>query len=411
MSDSRIGFSPDTKRLLADRAGYRCSLPGCGRLTIGPGADEDSRRSIGVACHIYSAAPGGPRGQNGLSEDQLASVENGIWLCSDHAALIDKGNGVDYPAAKLQAYKGLQEAKAARELNGLGYPVHWIEQLTIQSNPLFAPGSVVRFGKVTVIAGSNMVGKSALCDWLAGFGNQQSLWRWLPCNGRVTELDLELDYHQPEQVRVRMHIPASGQLGFSVDGQPGPVQPMRLNFVHLHEEWSREDGQAADDLALLCRFLEVDPLHLPNLFPLIDSDGLGYARNLKFDTVNDDDEKGGRAKTRKVLHADVRGTAKGLPFRGLSHGEQQYVLIELAVALARYTARFAPTMLLLDGGMHRFGDERLEAILTALADRKIQFQTVIVLPRGPEESVPPGAGWTVVRFHQDDGQKTTVQQA
>ncbi len=410
MPDSRAGFSPDTKRLLADRAGYRCSLPGCGRLTIGPGADEDSRRSIGVACHIYSAAPGGPRGQNGLREDQLASVENGIWLCGDHAALIDKANGVDYPAAKLQAYKGLQEAKAARELSGLGYPVHWLEQLTVRCSPLLVPGSVIRFGKVTVFAGSNMVGKSALCDWLAGFGDQRCLWRWLPHAGRVTELDLELEYHQPEPVKVRMQIPASGQLGFSVDGQPGPVQPMRLSFVYLHEEWSREAGRAADDLELLCRSLEIDPLHLPNLFPLIDSDGLGYARNLKLEAVEEEDEATGRIKARKILRADVRGTEKGLRFPALSHSEQQYVLVELAVALARYTARFAPTMLLLDGGMHRFGDENLAAIMTALSERMIQFQTVIVLPRSKDEPVPAGAGWTVVRLRHAGGRQTDVSQ-
>ena len=52
---------------------------------IGPAESAGESMSTGVACHIYSAAEGGPRGQGNLSRDQLADIKNALWLCANHA--------------------------------------------------------------------------------------------------------------------------------------------------------------------------------------------------------------------------------------------------------------------------------------------------------------------------------------
>jgi hypothetical protein len=49
-------FTASTVRLLGDRAGWRCSVPGCNILTIGPGAAPDEVARTGTAAHIHSAA-------------------------------------------------------------------------------------------------------------------------------------------------------------------------------------------------------------------------------------------------------------------------------------------------------------------------------------------------------------------
>ena len=64
-------FPARTRRLIAERAGYRCSMPECRRQTLGPGTGPRDVACIGIAYHIYSAAPGGPRGTGGLTREQL----------------------------------------------------------------------------------------------------------------------------------------------------------------------------------------------------------------------------------------------------------------------------------------------------------------------------------------------------
>jgi hypothetical protein len=72
----------------------------------------------GIAAHIYSAAPGGPRGQGGLTKGELEQPENCIWLCSDHAKLVDNNRGIAFPPETLLSYKALQEARMMREVKG-----------------------------------------------------------------------------------------------------------------------------------------------------------------------------------------------------------------------------------------------------------------------------------------------------
>ena len=97
----RIEFTAGTKAVLAGRAGYECSHPECEVITIGPGDKNDQISSIGEAAHIYSASVNGPRGQNGLLEEDLRSVSNGIWLCKNHARLVDVNSGEGFTASEL----------------------------------------------------------------------------------------------------------------------------------------------------------------------------------------------------------------------------------------------------------------------------------------------------------------------
>lgn len=117
-SGRRADFSTETRELVARRAGFRCSFPWCGQLTVGPANKPCISVNVGHAAHIYSAATSGkgPRGTGGLTESDLKSPENAIWLCAQHANLIDKNQGEDYPADVLHSYKTLNETRMAHEL-------------------------------------------------------------------------------------------------------------------------------------------------------------------------------------------------------------------------------------------------------------------------------------------------------
>lgn len=114
----RDDFSRTTKRLLAERAAFRCSNPDYNKTTIGPSAADESRSiSQGVAAHICAAQTNGPRYDSDQDPDQRKSASNGIWLCAACAALIDKNNGTDFPASFLHGWKTKHEEAVFVELS------------------------------------------------------------------------------------------------------------------------------------------------------------------------------------------------------------------------------------------------------------------------------------------------------
>lgn len=116
MSNGRDDFSENTKRIAADRVGYRCSFPGCPNATIGASMDSPTKISkTGVAAHICAAAKGGPRYDANMTPEERSSVENCIWLCQTHARLIDT-DVVTYPVAKLKQWKATAEEASSRAL-------------------------------------------------------------------------------------------------------------------------------------------------------------------------------------------------------------------------------------------------------------------------------------------------------
>lgn len=148
---NRDDFSMPTKRILAQRAGGRCSKPGCDRLCWLPGEGPDKAASIGVAAHIRGAAPGAMRyDQNQTKEDRKA-LQNAIYLCQNHAHEIDTD-------ANRFAVKTLLEWKARHE-----------EQVVGEGNEswLFPDLSITRSTGVSVSAENpSIVTEATIGDWI-----------------------------------------------------------------------------------------------------------------------------------------------------------------------------------------------------------------------------------------------------
>jgi len=87
----RDDFSAKTIEILAKRVRYKCSNPNCSRITVGPKEGRaDAAMNVGIAAHITAASPGGPRYCASMTTDERSSIDNGIWLCSNCSAMIDK---------------------------------------------------------------------------------------------------------------------------------------------------------------------------------------------------------------------------------------------------------------------------------------------------------------------------------
>lgn len=146
---SRDDFSRETKRRLAHRAGYRCSNPSCRALTAGPSdAAADATTSIGVAAHISAASPKGPRFREDLSADARSSIDNGIWLCQNHAKAIDD-DPQQFPESLLLAWREEAE-RVAREEVGVpaGEAPHLVKVEAFAERD--GDGRIIVFGKANL---------------------------------------------------------------------------------------------------------------------------------------------------------------------------------------------------------------------------------------------------------------------
>lgn len=113
---ARDDFNISTKRTLAQRAGSRCSKPGCDILCWLPGEGSEKASSIGVAAHIKAASVDGPRYDPNQTPKQRKSIDNGIYLCQNHAHLIDT-NEQAYPVHLLNDWKKRHEEQVVNEAN------------------------------------------------------------------------------------------------------------------------------------------------------------------------------------------------------------------------------------------------------------------------------------------------------
>ncbi|WP_349958081.1 hypothetical protein [Rhizobium sp. ZPR3] len=112
---NRDNFSTKVKNAVAARAGWHCSMAGCGKGTIGPSEEApDAVANTGEAAHICAAAPGGRRYDASMTPEQRSDISNAIWLCADHARLIDRDE-VTYTAPALRDMKREREKAAAIE--------------------------------------------------------------------------------------------------------------------------------------------------------------------------------------------------------------------------------------------------------------------------------------------------------
>jgi hypothetical protein len=144
----RHEFPKPTVRLLAARVGYHCSNPDCRALTSGPDWTATKEVNVGEAAHITAAAPGGPRYDASLAEDQRRHYDNGIWLCGIHARQID----VDpdrFPVSLLREWKKEAEAEALTDLGRPRVPTESEFAVSSAAERLGASSSVLVEGVPT----------------------------------------------------------------------------------------------------------------------------------------------------------------------------------------------------------------------------------------------------------------------
>ena len=395
-SDDRENFSKPTKDFLAERAGHRCCVPGCATRTIGPGASPDETARIGVACHIFSAAPDGPRGRGGLTPEQLRGPENGFWACPNHARLIDTNDGKQFPAETLLRWRTSSAARARREMAGLPLPDFWIESITVDGNVprIFGHGQTLELSRVTLLIGGNGAGKSTLCEWLAGGLDSRWQKRW-----HARGLRIAIALHSPAPHLITLEH-GDGQTVFTFDGTRLPVNPVPVLVqmvttapFRAREPEDEEDGTRETDVAFLARWLHCDEGALRGLIPHLDYHRHPLLRGIRLRI----DEPG------KIL-ARLREVERELRFDQLSCHERERVALTVAIARADAAGSQAASLLIVDGILPFFDPAIAQAVLETL--RQMHHVQSIVTLVGKLDPRVPGGGWSTVALRPRPGGAT-----
>ena len=116
MSPSNRNIPTTTRRILDIRSLNQCAFPGCTHTLVEPGVGESSPVIICDVSHIHAVSPGGPRWKEGLTNEELNSLENLILLCPRHHRIVDS-QPEHYTAEMLRQWKREHEAKETS-----GYP-------------------------------------------------------------------------------------------------------------------------------------------------------------------------------------------------------------------------------------------------------------------------------------------------
>lgn len=379
----RSDFTKAVKRRVAERAAYRCSMPKCRRLTIGPGFSDSESATCGVAAHIYSAADGGPRGVGGLSERERTSLSNAIWLCETHAKLVDANRGDSFPAEVLLGYKELHEHLIRTELLDLAVPYSWIREVEVLSSSLFVPNTRLVLGRLTLFTGPNNSGKSSLCEWIAGAASAESVGRWktsFPSNA-VTEVVIRCN--RPEPVEMRLRMLPNGMSDFSIDGRPYPTNPLRINVLRVNRSTMIESA-SLDDIADIAHQLGEPDGAVEKLVPRIVEYGTGWLRVAHIEMSG----------TTRRLVARTKVSDWDLGYRQQGGAERVRTVIEFAIVLAKMTARYSPVLLVLDEMLENLDQRSLAQLVADLAEFCGELQVIVVLPSGREEgALANWQGW------------------
>lgn len=97
-------FSTPTQRIIKERSNYICNNPDCARLLIGPHTDPEKSLSVLIVSHICAASPGGARYDPKQTVEERKNIKNGILLCSDCSAMVDKDEK-NFPKELLLKWK------------------------------------------------------------------------------------------------------------------------------------------------------------------------------------------------------------------------------------------------------------------------------------------------------------------
>jgi hypothetical protein len=356
----RDEFLLETKRALASRAGYSCSI--CNKLTIGPSDERETSINLtGIAAHISAASIGGRRYNLLLTSSERSNIKNGIWLCNNHADLID-GDEVTYTTQHLQVIKKNHEDRIKYKQSGIKTEKGVITNVELSNLGLISTTIRLDFTDKNIIIGVNGTGKTLICDFIASLANKKYLKRWKKRYGTPVTSTCCIYYFKNQFEKFSISMNRQREVSYSYNDNEIPLLIPAITIFYLNESYwdfvnklSEEEQDEKSEIEKLAAYFQITNQEFISIVNAIDRGTKIFANDI---SINDSKENL-RVKFYPQPNSPV------LSFNALSGGEQERVLIEIALKLASYYARFNSTILIIeknsfvsldDGGVNQLLD-------------------------------------------------------
>lgn len=379
-------FNQITKNRIAARAGYRCSFPGCNKTLIGPGPLLDSITNIGDCAHIFSAEKNGPRGNGGLSENQITNQSNGIYLCKHHHKIIDTNNGIKYPARILMQYKAKHEHNISLEIGDNIYFSDWISSFSITKSDLFKKKLEIYLVKVTLLYGDNASGKTYCGELLYSSITGEPLERFYE---KKHEVELRVDsFDQPISISIY-----KDQVKYVSQGLDSNFNTMKTEVVYLRKIYKNRKDQVKS----IAKCFGVSDYIIQRLLVKSNFKHSPWISDIKVETR--------RYKpylARNVFIKTIKNGVKSDYFVNLGmcgSAELELLLAEIGIILSRLLSKRSPTLYILESfNLNTLDDNYTEQIINELQNINNPFQSIIISPN--KNSKITWTGWEIARFYK-----------
>jgi hypothetical protein len=395
---ARSDFNLATRQVIASRAGYRCTYPGCNQLTVGPAKATDTFEDTGFASHIYSASENGPRGQGMLTLEQIVHATNGIWMCGAHENLIDKKNGVRFPVHTLQSWKALHEYRISYEHSGKQAAFGFVRQLALHQSPFFPPKTVIELAKTTFLIGANGSGKSALCDWLTVLDTSRNVNRWLDSS----DLDWTITFDAPLEHQLRAHM-TEGRLALELGASAVSRNYARSSTVYLA---GGGDPKIVCDLKRIMGVFNLEEQAVRSVVARVSSP---FVTKLEFVAREKDEEEDDLADADEAAAYQLMchlGNGLNLSFGQISGGERGRIFLEIAMVLADEVAPFGPVLLLIEANNINMDWGALQPYIAYFGSADCLYQTIVTATYLPTDIKM--LGWQIYTLSVDPEGKRAI---
>lgn len=378
---SRVDFNEETRRIIASRSGYRCSFPGCNKTLIGPGKEMNQTVLIGECAHIYSAAEGGPRKQGDLTEEQLSSPKNGIFLCRNHHKIIDANWGNKYSPELLLSFKSRHENLISKELGDYPITINWINSITIKSHEAFNHQLRFNLGKVTHFYGDNCSGKTLICKLIYEAITQKGI----SDNDGDFIIDIEFQGSNTDKSRTVTCKRNYNEVSYFEDNNQLPFLPFNLNIIFLRKvfEINKDQVKAIADCYCIDEKLVLAVLK-DSIF-----EELGY--KIKVVTTREKPYL-----IRKIKIDDGKGFF--LDLNHCSGAEIGTFVVEVGLIIAKYLSHKSAVLFVIDwGNIGCFDEKYMKKLIGRLQSYEDIFQSIVVAP--DKISLFEWNGWQIAQFN------------
>lgn len=384
----RVEFLESTKRIIAQRAGAKCSFPSCNKTLVGPGQKSNKVINVGECAHIFSAVENGPRGDGGLSENELKSPENGIFLCRQHHTIIDsKSDSNMYTSDKLSQIKYRHELSISSEIGEYLYPLNWINSIQIKESPVWKTGIKVNLGKVTHLYGNNGTGKSALVEYLSSCFKQEIHPRW-----KASEINMEVNMDNPV-IRNFEFLMNNRGINYVLNKETIPFVPYDIQIIMP----CSDVNESIDDIEYISKTLGFPE---EQIYRILSTTGVKnglFTEAVRIEEETDEDDDTRVLRNLKVTKKDERSLEWA--YEQLSDTEQTSVLLDLLISFTTELCKYRSILLILDWKpILSFKEETIRPYLEYLMSPEAHFQTIYVTPN-PSESTA-WLGWTLAELKE-----------